>query len=219
MIYELVLELNVVIREKSLICYTNLTPRSQALNMQKPYKLALAGACKQIKRETLPMLYGTNTFFFACLEWVEDFFGLIGQDNCQWIRILSISFLGERINKALKMLATLNNLEKLRIEFSESTYFGNRHPRGDLSKVNGMKLLRKVRGCKEVIIDYRLADGGDLKRYAEAVESKENMAKFEATLKEELCRERLPEKKKGKRALATAKNIKHLFTQARNLRS
>lgn len=110
--------------------------------------LAIAFTCKQVKAEALSIFYGINSFKFGSVEGMRKL--LEFKDARQLLTRVEFNYFGHIRVPGFKALADLPNLQRLRINVSVHTSAGTRPL--NLFKVRGLKQLKKVRGCKEVLV-------------------------------------------------------------------
>jgi hypothetical protein len=183
-----------------------LTQREARLNNGLPESaqktLGIARTCKQIHDETLPIYFGMKEFEFYSTDDIGKYLRYLSKDRRQLLRKIKFTYIGWAQYETFALLGVCLNLETLRIGLSWSTLSRSRGDRSDLFATNGVRQLEKNRGCKEV--------GFDNSATLDHLVTKENISKFEAMLKEELCKDRKEVKKRapkgqGKKALAAAK--------------
>jgi hypothetical protein len=178
---------------------------------QRSFGLALV--CKQTYQEALPIFFGMNTFSFYSVEDMARCLKTLDKRQRDLIRSICFEYCGKTRNEGMNLLADCSNLQQLKINASEDTISGSkwRHDSTfDLCTSNGMKQLLKVRGCSEVVVEFRKKH----RHWQHAPKaSGESIRRFGALLKRELCQSR-EEDKKEQKAKAKGKDGKKDFAAA-----
>ncbi|KAH6673545.1 hypothetical protein B0J14DRAFT_666985 [Halenospora varia] len=121
-------------------------------------QLALLSTCQQVRKEAMTYYFHPRTFVFAETHHMCLYLHLIGEEYRNHIRHVEFWFQGTDRIDAFKYLASMtgHELEKLHINFMPrlSRLAYKQDPNGGLNidAIPGMKALRAVKGCKEVIV-------------------------------------------------------------------
>lgn len=133
----------------------------------------------------MPIFWGSNILECGDVCELGNVLEGIGQRGRQQIGNISFHYSGIGSSQVFKLLQDCSSLDKLYIVVSEKTLVGTKKGTLDFCIANGCKQLRKIRGCKEVKVEsVRYKD--DRRPFSE-----EHVQKFENTLQDELCREKV----------------------------
>lgn len=125
----------------------------EEMQMQRDF-LNIFSVSKPIYRETVPIYFGLNTFFFGSLDYLETFTAKVRPDYRWQLARVEVCYWGYRPAKAVKSLLSCVGLRELTLHIESTSTAPSRKPNSDAAQCQlfGMKDLLKVRGLTKLVL-------------------------------------------------------------------